>query len=386
MLAVSALEITASRQRLVARPKKRGSFIPVLLGALVFLSLGALLGTGVSDLTRRPGPPLPVPPPRNVIFMIADGLGPTGATLARLVKAISNGEAPGSSTSPLDTSLRLDAIFQGVAQTYSANSQVTDSAAGATAYSCALKTYNYGAGVNRTGWPCATLLEAAKAAGMSTGIAVTSSVTDATPASFAAHVRQRFLENSIALQYATALPADVVLGGGRKFFEPQGLPQQMARAGYVYVTNASGLASVRAAPVLGLFAEKHNPYEIDRPSSVPSLKAMAMKAVKLLRARSERGFFLLVEGSKIDKSAHPNDGGTFVAEILAYDEAVGALLDWARADGDTLLVSTSDHETGGVSLGRGVVTEENGTDTVLRMESLRSDGFSPDVYTLHAEQ
>ena len=198
-------------------------------------------------------------------------------------------------------------------------------------------------------------MEAAKAAGMATGVAVTSSVTDATPAAFTSHARRRALHASIALQYAVNKTADVVLGGGRRYFGLDDLPHRMTQeAGYAFVTDRAGLRAVSSAPVLGLFGDVNMPWELDRnPATTPSLAEMAVKAVELLQAKGgERGFFLVVEGSKIDKAAHPNDLATHLREIIAYDEAVGAMLDAAERLGDTLVVSTSDHETGGASIGR----------------------------------
>ena len=300
------------------------------------------------------------PPPKNIIFMVSDGFGEAGLTLARLYKNTALFPRPRINGQPAPmVPLNLDAFATGNSHTYSASSLVTDSAAGATAWSCAQKTDNLKVATTVFEQPCGTLMEAAKASGMSTGVAVTSSVTDATPASFATHARRRKLEYSIALQFCTNRTADVILGGGLHFFAQQGLVGNCS--GYPFVGNASALAAATSAPLLGLFADGDLPWEIDRDNATtPSLKAMALKAVELLTQRSARrgdgrGFFLVVEGSKIDKAAHPNDVGSHLREILAYDDAVGAMLNFAREDRQTLVLSTSDHETGGLSLGRGAI-------------------------------
>lgn len=107
-------------------------------------------------------------------------------------------------------------------------------------------------------------------------------------------------------------------------------------------------------PVLGLFAPDHLPYEIDRDTTqIPSLAEMTQLAIELLR-QHPKGFFLMVEGSRIDHAGHANDAAAHVRDVLAYDEAVAVALDFAQKDGQTLVVSVADHETGGLSLGRNV--------------------------------
>ena len=357
----------------------------------------------------RPAPPPPPPPPRpdpdfgggrpprNVIFMVSDGFGEAGLTLARTYKSRFLDAQPAPRTdgqSPAMTPLRLDGVRAGNVQTHSASSLVTDSAAGATAWSCAQKTFNEHVAVDVHEQPCGTLMEAAAKAGMATGFAVTSSVTDATPASFAAHVRLRWLHRSIALQYARQRTADLMLGGGASYFRQAALPLPW-ELGISYANTTAGLQAATSLPLLGIFAEHDLPWEIDRePRQVPSLRQMASRAVELLQTKAKadgNGFFLLVEGSLIDKSAHANDLGAHVHEILAYDEAVGAMLDFARDDGETLVISTSDHETGGLSLGRDPVVQQPsaafGPEAPLRSHSLlgEAEGVVDTDYAYHPE-
>ena len=115
------------------------------------------------------------------------------------------------------------------------------------------------------------------------------------------------------------------------------------------------------------------PLQIDRtPETEPSLAEMAAKALQLLSAEG-RGFFLLVEGSKIDTAASANDAAAHVREVLAFDEAVGVVLRWAQRDGQTLVVATADHETGGLSLGRGVVSDDQVAEAPLRTRALAAE-------------
>ena len=229
-------------------------------------------------------------------------------------------------------------------------------------------------------------------------------MTDATPASFAAHARLRWLHRTIALQYARRRVVDVMLGGGAGYFRQVALPPPWELPATRFVNTTAGLAAVQAStdslPLLGLFAEHDLPWEIDRvPLEVPSLRQMASRAVELLQAKAsgqgegqgEKGFFLLVEGSLIDKAAHANDLAAHVREIIAYDEAVGAMLAFAREDGETLVISTSDHETGGLALGRDPVVRQPsaafGPEAPLRTHSLmgEAEGVVDTAYAYHPE-
>ena len=312
----------------------------------ILLFLVMLLGGGEGAQAQSPRP-------KNLILMIADGCGPASITMARdYARAVLGRDE-----------LALDAIQTGAVRTGSASSRVTDSAAGATAYACGVKTYNGAIAVDTAGRPLATLLEAAKARGMATGLVATSRITHATPAAFAAHVPQRAMESEIAAQML-AQRVDVLLGGGWSYFLPpaeggrrqdgRNLLREAEAMGYQVVRTAADFRRGVRRPVLGLFDPDHLPYEIDRnPEEVPSLVEMTRAALELL-AEDPDGFFLMVEGSRIDHAGHANDAAAHVREVLAYDEAVAVVLEFARRDGQTLVVSVADHETGGLSLGRNV--------------------------------
>jgi alkaline phosphatase len=284
--------------------------------------------------------------PTNVILMIADGCGPASVGLGRQVSG-----AP----------LALDGILVGTVATGAANSRVTDSAAGATAMASGVKTANRMIGVDPTGRRVVTVLERARERGLATGLVAKSTITDATPAAFAAHVHHRASEDSIAVQQID-LGVDLMLGGGRRWFLPvsgggarKDSLDVIARArqrGYAYVTTPAELTAARATPLLGLFADDDMSYTLDRdPVTEPSLPEMAHKALELLASR-KRGFFLMIEGSRIDHAGHSNDPAAHARELMEYDAMVRQVIDFARRDGRTLVVSTADHETGGLSLGR----------------------------------
>lgn len=303
------------------------------------LALLAIAASAPSAQTDRAPDAGDLDRPRNVVLMIADGFGPASATLGLAAK----GEP-----------LAFDSVLVGSVETSATDSRVTDSAAGATAYACGLKTYNGAIAVDTLRQPCRTLLEAAEARGMATGLVATSRITHATPAAFAAHVESRSEEAEIARQLA-ASGADLLIGGGRGFF-PDSLRSAMAADGWAVATDRAGYDALDALPAAALLADSHLAYEIDRDETdQPSLAEMTRTALDLLAASPDArdtGFFLMIEGSRIDHAGHANDPAAHLGDILAYDAAVAEALAWAAEDGNTLVVSTADHETGGMTLGR----------------------------------
>lgn len=324
------------------------------------LSLGVVPSAAAQDAVPLDAVPLEAVPgevaardapraerPHNVILMIADGFGPASVTLARAAKG-----AP----------LSLDPILVGAMQTRPSEGLVTDSAASATALAAGVKTRNGYVGVGPDGEPVETVLELAERRGLATGLVATSTITHATPACFAAHVRLRSLEPKIAGQELEH-GIEVLLGGGSAMFLPEArggarrddrdLLAEAEERGYRLVADREALLADDATPVLGLFAPGHMAYELDRPADQPSLTEMTVKALELL-APDPDGFFLMVEGSRIDHAAHSRDAAGHLGDALEYDRAVAAALEFARRDGATLVVSTADHETGGMSLSRDV--------------------------------
>ncbi|KAF9201680.1 vacuolar alkaline phosphatase [Haplosporangium sp. Z 27] len=309
---------------------------------------------------------------RNVIMMVSDGFGPASQTYARSYYQFIHPppKAKMEYISPLDK------ILVGTSRTKSSDSLITDSAAGATAFSCALKTYNDAVAIDSEGLPCGTILEAAKDLRMLTGVVVTSRVTHATPASFSAHVPHRDMESEIAAQqigdYILGRQVDLILGGGRCFFTPNStegscrndsrdLIKESKSFGWNKVMlNKDDFVKLDQEnegiplPAIGLFHQDHMSFEIDRdPSKEPSLKEMTLAALKSLKGNAgpNQGFFLLIEGSRIDMAAHNNDPVAHVHDILQYHETVAAVRKFVANNPDTLLISTSDHETGGFTIG-----------------------------------
>ena len=309
---------------------------------------------------------------RNLIFMVSDGMGPTSLSLTRSFRQTESGL-------PIDDVLVLDQHLIGSSRTRSSSSLITDSAAGATAFSCGMKSYNHAISVLPDHSPCGTVLEAAKKAGYMTGLVVTTRITDATPACFAAHVNQRSEEDLIAEQEVGEHPLgrvlDLMLGGGRCHFlsnttdgscrdDNKDVVAMAKDNGFSYVDNREGFDGLNFGsnvklPLLGLFAKTDIPYEIDRRNMddvYPSLDEMARTALRALSAAtadSDQGFFLMIEGSRIDHAGHGNDPVAQVHEVLAYDKAFASVLDFLDKDTvEGVLVGTSDHETGGLATAR----------------------------------
>ena len=280
---------------------------------------------------------------------------------------------------PWSQQLEIDKHLIGQSRTRSSSSLITDSAAGATAFSCASKSYNGAISVTPDHEPCWTVLEAAKKAGYMTGLVVTTRITDATPACFAAHVNMRQEEDRIAEQMVGDYPlgrvVDLMLGGGRCHFlsnstegscraDNKDVVELAKEKGFNYISDRKGFDALKGGqaikfPLLGLFAETDIPYEIDRRNEndiYPALDEMAEAALVALSEatrNSEKGFFLMIEGSRIDHAGHHNDPAAQVHEVLAYDKAFSKVLKFLDSDPtEGVMVSTSDHETGGLATAR----------------------------------
>lgn len=343
----------------------------VIATSLLFISLFYSMHSANAPAAQPPR----LPKKRNVIFMVSDGMGPASVAMARnYYQHITNSNF---------SRLYIDDHFIGNSRTRSNDSFVTDSAAGATAFSCGLKTYNGAIGVDPFGKPCASVMEAAKLAGYLTGLVVTTRITDATPASFVTHATFRSQEDFIAEQlvnYEGAHPlgrtVDLVFGGGRCHFLPAGHPDScrsderdlIASAkeqGWNYIDSDADFRALNlgrnvSLPLLGLFAPGDYPFTIDyHDLEFPRLNETALTAARALAEAtkdSEHGFFLLVEGSRIDHCGHNNDAGAQVREVLAYSDAFRAMVEFAQEEAEvpTVVLSTSDHETGGLSLAKQV--------------------------------
>lgn len=313
---------------------------------------------------------------RNLIFMVSDGMGPTSLSLTRTWRHYTEG-------TPYDQTLVLDNYLIGQSRTRSTSSLITDSAAGATAFSCGMKSYNGAISVLPDFEPCGSVMEAAKRKGYTTGLVVTTRITDATPAVFVSHARRREMEDVIARQmigetHPLGRVVDLLMGGGRCHFLPNSseggcrgdevdVVQIAKEDGWSYIDTKSEFDDLDAKrvklPLLALLAPTDFPYELDRQHQTdlyPSLEQMTTTALRTLAAATrnkDQGFFIMIEGSRIDHAGHANDPAAQVHEVLAYDRAMSAVLSFIEAHeketGEkTLMLSTSDHETGGLAVAK----------------------------------
>lgn len=287
----------------------------------------------------------PGPPPK-IILLIGDGMGRGQRESASYFK-----------TGTPDGLVLNTLPVQGTITT-SSPSGITDSAASATAMATGSFTFNGRVGIDEDGLPVQNLVELAKSYGVATGIVTTTRISHATPASFTAHVDSRNQYQDIALQMAQLRP-DVMLGGGRADFDArtdgQDLIAALRSVGYAFVTNASELSAAASGErqLLGLFASAHLPYVIDREEipedDTPTLRDMTLAALERLDQDPE-GFFLMVEGGRIDHASHANLRDEVVGETLAFDETIAAVMEWSNTRSDVTILVTADHETGGLQV------------------------------------
>jgi alkaline phosphatase len=295
----------------------------ILVGCFVILSAGLVQAEA----------------PRNVIFMVGDGMGLNHVQAAGMFL---NG-APGT--------LSFESLpYQAQVMTYSADSSITDSAAAATAMATGNKVNN---GVISMAYPgdgheLQSLLEFYKARGTRTGLVTTDTMTGATPAGFGAHEPDRNNTSQIAGDYLNRSKPTVLLGGGGN-----GISASAAiAAGYTVVTDLAGMQAINTGAVSllsGQFGSGSMPYEYDGVGSLPHLRQMATTALDILDDDPD-GFFVLIEGGNIDHAAHSNDLARDVYETVEFQNTVQVVLNWAAGRTDTLVVVTADHETGGMSV------------------------------------
>jgi alkaline phosphatase len=276
---------------------------------------------------------------KNIILFIGDGMG-----TAQIYGAVTASEYK----------LNLESFpYTGFSKTYSYDNYVTDSGAGGTAIACGIKTRNEMIGMSPDSVPVKSILEIAHENKMATGIVVTSSVTDATPASFVAHVINRGYYEDIAKSYLNRT-VDVFIGGGEGNFRDRldsaDLTIILKKQGYDVVYSIDSLKKSSSRRIAGLLAKGNMP-TVEK-ARAGMLSEMTRKAIQTL-SRNPNGFFLMVEGSLIDKNAHEKNLPDVLVETIDLDEAIGVAKEFAEKNKQTLIVVTADHETGGLALVNG---------------------------------
>lgn len=295
-------------------------------------------------------------PVKNVIVMIPDGTSIGVYSAARWYKFYNGGE----------NKLNIDPYISGTVTTFSSDAPIGDSAPTGSAYATGVlqQTGNiaihpvasdndlYPVDAEKAYQPAATILEASKIEkNKAVGLVVTCEFPHATPADFSAHHYNRGNYKALAPQMAYQ-NLDVMFGGGNGILTDD-IRQHFKNNGTTLIQNdKKALLNYNGSgKVWALFGDRALPYDIDRnPDQVPSISEMTGKALEIL-SKNENGFFLMVEGSQVDWAAHANDPIGIITEFLAFDDAVGKVMDFAKADGNTAVVIMADHGNSGFTIG-----------------------------------
>lgn len=366
----------------------------------------ALLAAGlVCSCAAIPGRPSHAPNGvKNFIYIVPDGYGQHSQTMARDYAMLQGAGVNASNPGPVDFELGADKFVVGTVRTWASDNLITDSAASGTAFACGHKSYNDAVGVTPDGLPVGSILETAKLAGYKTGLVVTSTINHATPAVYAAHVAHRDSYEAIAAQeigysHPFGSVVDILMGGGRCYFKPQSdstscrsddldLFGFAESKGFTVMQDRAAFDELELGlnaplPYIGLFNDDQMMYELDRskdPQQEPSLLEMVETAlVSLDRAVSGndrpgrpghnnrpgkpgrpgpphenngnngKGYFIMIEASRIDHAGHANDAAAHVHDTLMYNEVMDFVGNWIDTHPDTMMMSAADHECGGLT-------------------------------------
>jgi len=286
--------------------------------------------------------------PKNIILLIGDGMG-----LSQITAGLYSN----------DNRLELERFNNiGLHKSYSADSLITDSAAGATAFASGIKTYNGAIGVNNNKQPVATILEEAEQYKKATGLVATSTIVHATPGSFIAHQERRSMYEEIAADFLKT-DIDVFIGGGKKYFtrrtiDDRDLFDELTNKGYLVKDYFnSELSNITVLPNQKIAYLTSDDDPIPAAQGRDYLENASMLAIDQLSKNSAEGFFLMIEASQIDWGGHSNKSDYIITEMLEFDKVIGKVLDWAEKDKNTLVIVTADHETGGYAINGGYMNK-----------------------------
>jgi alkaline phosphatase len=277
---------------------------------------------------------------KNIILLIGDGMG---------LSQISGGMYMNGNKTALE---KFPVV--GLHKAHSSNNLITDSAASATAFACGVKTYNGAIGVDKLGSRVGSILEEAEAKGLATGLVATSTIVHATPAAFIAHTKDRRNYEEIALDFLNT-DIDLFIGGGKQFFtrrkDSRDLYIDLRKNGY-YVTDyfETKMKHLEIPPgkKLAYFTSDADPLPVSRGRDylIPATKL----TLEFLSNQSDKGFFVMIEGSQIDWGGHANDRDYVISEFIEFDKVINLAINFAKKNGETLVIVTADHETGGFLL------------------------------------
>jgi alkaline phosphatase len=279
--------------------------------------------------------------PFNIILLIGDGMGLT---------QISAGMYSQGNTTALE---KFKVV--GLHKPHASNQLVTDSAAAATAFACGVKTYNGAIGVDADTVAKETILEMAEKKGLSTGLVASSTIVHATPASFFAHNKYRKNYEEIATDIVDS-GVDFFVGGGKSFFvsreDERNLYAELTTNGYVisdFFQRDFDQVVIDPTKKFGYLSSNKDPIPVaqGRDYLIPASK----EAIKYMDTQNNpNGFFLMIEGSQIDWGGHANEPDYVTSEFHEFDKIIDAAYEYARKDGNTLVIVTADHETGGLAI------------------------------------
>ncbi|MGB5358626.1 MAG: alkaline phosphatase [Eudoraea sp.] len=313
----------------------------IILACLVLVIFACNSGKNVNKEANNP---------KNVILLISDGTGLTQISSAFYFKESS----PNYS--------RFKNI--GLIKTSSSREDITDSAAGDTAFACGVKTYNGAIGVADDSTDVKNLVELASLKKINTGMIATSSITHATPASFYAHTLNRGFAEKIALQLAES-EIDFFAGGGLQYFNKRTDGRNLLNALIekqftIDTTSLNDFSKIKSSEKAGYLLAQD-----DMPSTIMGRGDFLSNATELaiqFLSKDNSGFFIMAEGSQIDWGGHANNAEYLVSELIDFDDAIGKALDYAEKEGNTLVIVTSDHETGGFTLAAKKKKTEDGVE------------------------
>jgi alkaline phosphatase len=318
--------------------------------ALVSICLGLSIIVACTSTRQLAVPTAPVLPQnieakkaKNIIFLIGDGMG-LGQITAGMY---ANGNKTALAKFPvigLHKNIAYDAL-------------ITDSAAGATAFSTGVRTFNGAIGVGPDSLARETILELAEKQNKATGLVATSTIVHATPGSFIAHDVSRKNNEPIARDFLD-VEVDLFIGGGKKYFDRRDLDtlnitDSLIARGYLirdFLTEISQLPT-KGDTNIGYFTADTDPLPYSQGRDY--LQEASAYSIDYLHQKNDNGFFLMIEGSQIDWGGHANVSDYIISEFIEFDAVVDLAIEWAKADGETLVVVTADHETGGYAIQNG---------------------------------
>jgi len=317
------------------------------------LSGAAATAFGVSGIPIRPESQQKQV--KNIIFCVVDGMAMQSLSMGDQLHQMIYGKQ-----SYWTWLMGQDFAVNGLQETKSLSSIVTDSSAASSTWGSGRRIWNGQVNVFPDGTKLRTLTSLMSEAGVKCGLVTTTTMTHATPAGFAVNSMRRDDEPGIAEKYIAA-GVDILMGGGDKHFsaskrkDKKDAYADYQRAGYTIAKSRDEVMSWKGMKLLGIFSDSHTPYSVDRNNSeelrktVPTLAEMASIAIDNLKG-APNGFLLQIEGGKVDHGGHGNDVAAMLYDQLAFEDAVKVAVDFALKDGETLIIITADHATGGPSL------------------------------------